>query len=43
MSKFKCRHCNNEVNMILVLEGFKGCTSCLGDKYKNKKVRELNV
>lgn len=29
MSKFKCRHCNN----VIYIEGFKGCTSCLGDKY----------
>lgn len=43
MNKFKCKHCNNETNLVVYMEGFKGCTSCLGDKYKSKKVSELNV
>ena len=34
MNKFKCRHCKQEVNMILVLEGFKGCLECLDDRIK---------
>lgn len=43
MNKFKCKHCSNETNTILYLEGERMCLECLGDKYKNKKVRELNV
>lgn len=43
MNGFKCRHCNNEVNMIIYLSGERKCLECMSDKYKNKKVRELNV
>ena len=46
MNKFKCKHCGSNTNMILIMEGFKGCNECmkcLGDKYKNKKVRELEL
>lgn len=43
MNKFKCKHCNNETNTIFYLYGERKCLECLGDKYKNKKVSELNV
>lgn len=44
MNRFKCKHCGSNTNMILIMEGFKGCNECLGDKVgKNKKVSGLNV
>lgn len=45
MNKFKCRHCNKEVNMVLIIEGeFKGCINCLADANNvDKKVRKFDV
>ena len=33
----KCRHCNNETNTVILMEGFKGCINCLGDYIKVRK------
>lgn len=43
MNKFKCKHCGNKVNMVIYISGERKCLECLGDKYKSKKVSELNV
>ena len=33
----RCKHCNNETNTILYLEGERMCLECLSDRNKVRK------